>query len=95
MPALVTVMEEVLRGDRLAYVERTDLRFQVKGDVPSDCKAAAVAALKEKGFVIVSANYGDPNGRAIRTIVKQPGPARPINTKAPVYQGQSLAPRRR
>lgn len=95
MSAVVTVFEEVLRGERLIYAERTDLRFQVKGDVPSDCKAAAVAALEENGFIVVSANYGDSNGRAIRTIVKQPGPARPVNPKAPVYQGQSLAPRRR
>jgi len=89
------VLEEVLKGERLVYVERTDLRFQAQGHVPTACKAAALAALRAKDLIIVSANFADPNGRAIRVIVKQQGPARPVDARAPVYKGQALAPRRR
>ena len=97
MNALVNVMEEVLRGERLVYVERTDLRCQVRGAAPTDRRKAAVDALRAKGFLIVSANIGDLHGKSMRVIVKQPKPALPAGNKAqpPVYQGESLPPRRR
>lgn len=95
MPAVVTVIEEVLRGDRLVYVERTDLRFQVKGEVSSDLKRKAKAALAEKGLTVISTGFGDPHARTMRIIVRQPTPTRQANEKLPVYKGDVLPARRR
>jgi len=94
MQATVSVFEEVLNGNRLMYVERRDMMFQVRGAVPSELKGNAVSSLREKGLVVVAANVSDLKGRAVKAIIRSAAPTRAAS-KAPVYRGETLPPRRR
>ncbi len=65
----VAVVEEIIEGNRLLFIERKDLRFNVKGSSFTEAKAVAKKKFSVHGYQIISIGYSTTN--TMRVIFRQ------------------------
>ena len=75
MTASLTVKIEQLNGQRMFYVDRTDLQMRIEGDTYTEMRRKATAILKEKDFIVVSCGHIGP--QRMQAIVRMPASEKP------------------